>query len=167
MPEVYPINFDCVDCAEDGYCTAWGHPCSSINCTEKKEDQPQKTENEISSMVDNKKLIQLWSNDKKRKTFLEAYRDWGMWLEITELGMKYYRYQLPDGTLIIIQEHHSKVYDQVLRDYVWGRDVFYYVQKNDIPIFSPNFKQSISYVADLLKNAKTAMQKKAKDVIPE
>jgi len=34
-PEVYNINFDCEDCVEDGYCMLYGHPCSSINCTEK------------------------------------------------------------------------------------------------------------------------------------
>ena len=35
---VYPVNFDCEDCADDGYCMVWGHPCSSIDCTAKDDE---------------------------------------------------------------------------------------------------------------------------------
>ncbi|MCL1855090.1 MAG: hypothetical protein FWF86_05095, partial [Clostridia bacterium] len=79
--------------------------------------------------MNNKNLAQLWGNDKKRKAFLEAYQDWGVWLETPELELKYYRYQLPDGTMIIAQEHNHRVYKGYQQGYEWGPGVYYYVQK--------------------------------------
>jgi len=107
-------------------------------------------------------FVQLWTNDKKRKTFLEAYQEWGLWREMPELELKYYRYQLPDGTMIIVQEHNHRVYE-TYNKFRWDRGVFYYVQKPDESAFSPDFKQSISFAADLLKDAKSAMQKAEKE----
>ena len=111
-------------------------------------------------MSENKNLAQLWGNDKKRKAFLEAYHDWGVWLETPELELKYYRYQLPDETMLIVQEHKRRVYEHQ-KGYTWGTGVYYYVQKTDEPSFSPEFKSCFSAVADLLKDAKAAMQKKS------
>jgi len=158
MSEVYEIKFDCNECAEDGQCMVYGHPCSSIYCTEK--DGPsKKLEKEVNIVVDDKNLIQLWGNDQKRKAFLEAYKEWGLWLETPELELKYYRYQLHDGTIIIVEEHNHRIYE-TYQKHRWDRSVFYYVQKPDAPAFSPDFKSCLSAAADLLKDAKTAMQKK-------
>jgi len=157
MSEVYEIKFDCNECAEDGQCMVYGHPCSSIYCTEK-DDQSKNIKKEEKIMFDNKNPIQLWGNDQKRKAFLEAYKEWGLWFETPELELKYYRYQLPNGTTIIVQEHNHRVYE-TYQKHRWDRGVFYYVQKPDEPAFSPDFKQRLSYAADMLKDAKIAMQK--------
>ena|GEM_PF-908389 len=158
-PDVYPINFGCDDCAGDGYCMAYDHPCSSIDCTEKiRKEEKIMSENK----TDSKELIKLWANVAKRKAFLEAYKDWGVWLETPELELKYYRYRMPDKTLIIAMEHRHRSYNPKTHKYEIGEEngVFYYVQKLDEPIFSPEFRKSISEVADILKWAKMAMQKK-------
>jgi len=113
-------------------------------------------------MFENKNFAQIWANDKKRKAFLEEYKEWGLWFETPELELKYYRYQLPDGTMIIVQEHNHRVFETYHKS-KWDRGVFYYVQKPDEPAFSPDFKQCLSFAADLLKDAKAAMQKAEKE----
>jgi hypothetical protein len=80
-------------------------------------------------------------------------------LETPELELKYYRYQLPDGTIIIAMEHNHRVYEGYQKGYKWDTGVYYYVQKPDEPPFSPDFRSCLSVVADLLKNAKASLQK--------
>ena len=51
-----------------------------------------------------------WNTEEKRRAFLQRYRDWGVWLTVPELEMRYYRYLLPDGAQIIVREYQSKNY---------------------------------------------------------
>lgn len=44
-------------------------------------------------------------NKKERELFIENYRKWGIWKEIPELGLKYYRYDFPNGTYMMIVEY--------------------------------------------------------------
>ena len=112
-------------------------------------------------MCDSTKLIKAWGNDKKRKEFLSAYKDWGLWLSTPELDLSYYRYTMPDGKIVIAMEHKRQVYRYGEEpQYKWENDVSYFIQKLDEP-FSPDSKSSISAVADLLKEATVSLQKKA------
>jgi hypothetical protein len=54
-------------------------------------------------------IVKLWKNDSTRKAWLDAYMDWGVWLETPELGLKYYKYELPDGQRIIACEYNRLV----------------------------------------------------------
>lgn len=47
-------------------------------------------------------------NQNERKSFVENYKAWGLWFEVPEVEMKYYRYVLPDGVQIIASEHTVK-----------------------------------------------------------
>ncbi len=53
----------------------------------------------------NVELIRLWANDEKRRAFLANYKEWGVWLNITELGLVYYKYDLPKGHCILAMEY--------------------------------------------------------------
>ena len=53
-------------------------------------------------------LIRLWANDEKRRTFLADYKEWGVWLDISELGLVYYKYDLPKGHRILAMEYLRK-----------------------------------------------------------
>ena len=157
-PEVYEINFDCGDCADDGSCMVYGHPCSGINCTEKN-DQIEKVS--CVNMLEDKELIKLWKNNETRNDFLKAYSDWGVWLTTKELELTYYRYELPNGTTIIAMEHQQRKYSGYNEGYIWDTAVRFYVQAPNEP-FSPNSNTSISGVAELLKAAKVSLQGKSK-----
>lgn len=44
------------------------------------------------------------TNNQKRKDFLEDYTGWGIWLDVPEVGERYYKYPLPDGSMIVVKE---------------------------------------------------------------
>lgn len=50
-------------------------------------------------------------NQNERKAFVENYKSWGVWFEVPQVEMKYYRYVLPDETQIIVSEHLHRGYD--------------------------------------------------------
>lgn len=51
-----------------------------------------------------KPLRQL-QNKKEREAFLENYQQWGVWKEIPELWVRFYKYDLPNGARIIAQTY--------------------------------------------------------------
>ncbi len=53
----------------------------------------------------NVELVRLWANDEKRRAFLANYKEWGVWLNISELGLVYYKYDLPKGHRILAMEY--------------------------------------------------------------
>jgi hypothetical protein len=52
-------------------------------------------------------IVELWKNDSIRRAWLNAYRDWGVWLQTPELGLTYYKFKLPNGGRIIVCEYKS------------------------------------------------------------
>ena len=44
-------------------------------------------------------------NRNEREAFLEAYQKWGVWKEIPELRVQFYKYDLPNGARIIAQTY--------------------------------------------------------------
>lgn len=44
-------------------------------------------------------------NNDQRKAFLDTFHDWPVWFRVTEAGEVYYRYDLPDGTALVICEY--------------------------------------------------------------
>lgn len=44
-------------------------------------------------------------NKKEREAFLENYQQWGVWKEILELRVQFYKYDLPNGARIIAQTY--------------------------------------------------------------
>ena len=45
-------------------------------------------------------------NNNQRKAFLNNYREWPVWFRVNEASEVYYRYDLPDGSSIVICEYH-------------------------------------------------------------
>lgn len=55
-------------------------------------------------------LPQLKNNDQ-RAAFIDAYETWTLWIDNQETGERYYRYDLQDGTSLVIKTYHSMLYD--------------------------------------------------------
>ena len=87
---------DIDDCDEDDF-----YSCKVTAPTEKVDFTVPK---------DNKELINRWANDDSRRSFVNNYRSWGVWLDVPELETKYYRYELPDKSVILAMEYQSKNY---------------------------------------------------------
>lgn len=45
-------------------------------------------------------------NNDKRKEFLKGFHEWPIWFEIPEKDEIYYRYNLPEGSSIVVCEYH-------------------------------------------------------------
>lgn len=66
---------------------------------ENQEDRKAKTE-------ESKPDFPVLRNNDKRKEFLKGFREWPIWFEVPEKNETYYRYNLPDGSSIVICEYH-------------------------------------------------------------
>lgn len=44
-------------------------------------------------------------NNDQRKEWLESFRSWSVWFEVPEASEVYYRYELPDGSSIVVCEY--------------------------------------------------------------
>ena len=55
-----------------------------------------------------RELVMLWSNHEKRRGFLKNYKEWGVWLTVPELRQKYYRFDRPGDSRILVMEYQRK-----------------------------------------------------------
>ena len=67
---------------------------------EDKEERKQKTEKSNPEFP-------ILTNNKKRNEFLDGFRDWQIWFEVPEKDEIYYRFNLPDGSSIVICEYKT------------------------------------------------------------
>lgn len=95
-------------------------------------------------------------NNDQRKEFLNNYREWPVWFRVNEASEVYYRYDLPDGSSIVICEYHfylpwlSKDQDRTgTREYLL-KPGYHYLE---------DCKANTSFLIDYLKN----IQKEAKE----
>ena len=44
-------------------------------------------------------------NNDQRKEWLRAYKDWGLWYEDKNIGVKYYKYDFQNGARLIVEEY--------------------------------------------------------------
>lgn len=49
-------------------------------------------------------LLPRFKNDEQRKDWLKDYKAWGMWYEDLNIKHRYYKYDFPDGTRIVVTE---------------------------------------------------------------
>lgn len=73
-------------------------------------------------------------NKKEREHFLENYTKWELWKEIPELELKFYRYILPNGMVIIATEYSClRFADYIVKGckYAKRRTVRYHLIQSD------------------------------------
>lgn len=51
-------------------------------------------------------------NKAEREKFLENYKSWGLWKEVPELELKFYRYEFPNGTVLIATEYARMIFNR-------------------------------------------------------
>lgn len=60
-------------------------------------------------------LLALKNNDQ-RGVFVDAYETWPLWIETKETGERYYKYDLPDGTSMVVKVYRSMLFDYTMSD---------------------------------------------------
>ncbi|MBA4699204.1 MAG: hypothetical protein H2212_07180 [Ruminococcus sp.] len=74
--------------------------------------------------------LPILKNNDLRKEFIDAYEGWPVWIETKETGEKYYRYNLSDGTAMVVKVYFHKCFDYAAssenryRD-GWGSEEYY------------------------------------------
>ncbi|WP_333647997.1 hypothetical protein [Lacrimispora sp.] len=55
--------------------------------------------------------LPILKNNDQRAAFVDAYETWPLWIETKETGERYYRYDLPDGTSMVVKVYHARIFD--------------------------------------------------------
>lgn len=50
-------------------------------------------------------------NNEQRAAFVDAYETWPLWIETKQTGERYYRYDLEDGTSMVVKVYHARIFD--------------------------------------------------------
>jgi len=50
-------------------------------------------------------------NNDQRAAFVDAYETWPLWIETKQTGERYYRYDLEDGTSMVVKVYHARLFD--------------------------------------------------------
>lgn len=58
-----------------------------------------------------KRGLPVLKNGKVRAAFIDAYASWTLWIETEETGENYYRYDLPDGTAMVVRAYRARLFD--------------------------------------------------------
>lgn len=58
-------------------------------------------------------------NNDQRAAFVDAYETWPLWVETKETGERYYRYDLSDGTSMVVKVYRAKLFDYSRTDRPW------------------------------------------------
>lgn len=98
-------------------------------------DQEQISQEEIKE-IEQPELPEM-KNNEQRTAFIDGFETWPLWIETKQTGERYYRYDLPDGTSIVVKVYHSMLFDYkaVGKNYEdrykegYGRNEYYLLQE--------------------------------------
>jgi hypothetical protein len=99
-------------------------------------------------------LAKLWANADKRRDFLKNYKEWGVWLTVPELGLTYYKYELPKDSSILAMEYTRPNPYPVSGEGKFQTIATYYLWDGEY--FTPNSVSEYT-ITDLLKKLKVEM----------
>lgn len=106
------------------------------------------------------KLVQpelpLLKNNDQRAAFVDDYETWPLWIETKETGERYYRYDLEDGTSMVVKVYHAKLFDYKTEGLIYeerfaegyGRHEYYLLEPGE---FFRNCETNRSMLIDKLK----------------
>jgi len=64
--------------------------------------------------------LPILKNNDQRAAFVDAYETWPLWIETKETGERYYRYDLPDGTSMVVKVYHARLFDYKATEKTYG-----------------------------------------------
>ncbi|MCI8950054.1 MAG: ParB/RepB/Spo0J family partition protein [Lachnospiraceae bacterium] len=102
-----------------------------------KEGSTPKLDTEERENKEEQPFLPVLRNDKQRAAFIDGYEKWPLWIETEQTGERYYRYDLPDGTAMVVKVYHAMLFDYNARTEKWedrfqegyGRHEYYLLEK--------------------------------------
>lgn len=80
--------------------------------------------------------LPLLKNNDQRAAFVDGYETWPLWVETVQTGERYYRYDLEDGTSMVVKVYHAMLFDgfaegsyKSLYHEGYGRQEYYLLQE--------------------------------------
>lgn len=55
--------------------------------------------------------LPLLKNNDQRAAFIDNFETWPLWIETKQTGERYYRYDLEDGTSMVVKVYHARIFD--------------------------------------------------------
>ena len=104
---------------------------SAIYVVEIKQSKSNEKQEMNSKMkYSNEELLKLWANDKKRREFVDKYKEWGVYSSAPEMNLTFYRYELSDGVKIVVMEYLQKTHSSKPESIGWRTETKVYLQKD-------------------------------------
>ena len=63
--------------------------------------------------------LPVMKNNDQRAAFVDAYETWPLWIETGETGERYYRYDLPDETSMVVKVYFHRIFDRSINAKKW------------------------------------------------
>ena len=83
-------------------------------------------------MKENGSRLPRLKNDKERAAFIDAYAAWPLWIETEETKERYYRYDLPDNTAMVVRVYWARLFDYSAKGCAYrdgyGREEYYLLE---------------------------------------
>lgn len=92
------------------------------------EDEPE---------IQEQPALPILKNNDQRAAFVDAYETWPLWIETVLTGERYYRYDLADGTSMVVKVYHARLFDykaagtnwEERYSEGWGKHEYYLLQE--------------------------------------
>ncbi len=99
--------------------------------------------------------LPILKNNDQRAAFVDAYETWPLWIETKETEERYYRYDLPTGSSMVVKVYHTRIFDykapgsyeDKFRD-GWGDEEYYLLREGK---FFRNCRTSRPDLIEMLK----------------
>ena len=100
--------------------------------------------------------LPILKNNDQRAAFIDGYETWPLWIETKETGERYYRYDLSDGTSMVVKVYHAMLFDYkaIGKKYEdqysegYGKHEYYFLQEGK---FFRDCETNRSYLVEKLK----------------
>lgn len=104
-------------------------------------------------------------NNDQRKEWLARYKDWGLWYRDEHIDVKYYKYDFPDGSRLVVSEYPKRISFWTGKE---GADEYYFhlLEKNrkwDKGTYDESYRHSPdseTYLVEFLKNLQRSEKEK-------
>lgn len=145
-------EFECDNCQHDNgvYCAYPETPDDYCIMGDKKESAAEVQQIESEEIVDGSFIeieteepeipqqpeLPTLKNNDQRGDFVDAYETWPLWIDTVETEERYYRYDLPDSSSMVVKVYftrlfdysaHNVDYEQRFRD-GWGKEEYYHLK---------------------------------------
>lgn len=123
--------------------------------------QMSELKKQIESEKSKQPELPVLKNNDQRAVFIDAYETWPVWIETEKTGERYYRYDLPDSTSIVVKVYHSMLFDHKKAAVKWedcftegyGKNEYYLLEKGKF------FKDSETNRSALIEKLKEIQKK--------